>query len=583
MTLRTNLYCTAQRWDRMEIDAISAHLKAELDTQVLRDKAGQAARHALQASDRRAEAIFDLLTTYLPVVQDGDFRLLALRHIEAKGDTQTNRRVLSRLFQGPLQHPCWQDGSLTPEGLLVNRIMNRHKDTALPAVLMISAAAPDDVVYPVAQANGLTGRILAHQAERRPAFLGLLHEVLQEGIPWNNEGSGFVLSQGLLDPAYGSAEDVRALLRKARQMPESFIKTVLDGGDQAMLTILMEKSEILSPEVTKAVYRATMNKADKKHVIESFLGNHHFTIRQKHAWWNWLLADHDLANLFSRETELELWRLMLQQVVEPALEGKQGTDEDRIQLLFDLEHWVAKAAPIDQTEMDRLKSMLYSIDSPSIFAAGLQLLKDHRLDKVDLGALTRNPVSHQPQNARQLWAIVQQNFLEPMCDPSFLELARSLVRVRRDYARFPPPGSPTRLLRQTPWYTKQGAMQTRPVRSWRRQAAHYPRRISSTELLGMVRELHHRTEDFEEGDLPDRILAHDVYELRSIPLSRLDLDEFTVHPAYVDDIKSEMRSKKSHPPIVVGSDCGIIDGIHRANALRELGQTSVLAYQPAAD
>lgn len=46
--------------------------------------------------------------------------------------------------------------------------------------------------------------------------------------------------------------------------------------------------------------------------------------------------------------------------------------------------------------------------------------------------------------------------------------------------------------------------------------------MTAGEVLDLVRRIHYRTQDFEEGDIEDRILAHSVYELREVPLDQIE-------------------------------------------------------------
>jgi len=94
----------------------------------------------------------------------------------------------------------------------------------------------------------------------------------------------------------------------------------------------------------------------------------------------------------------------------------------------------------------------------------------------------------------------------------------------------------------------------------------------------MVQKLHRNYDDFIDGDLGDRLDNYDNYELKDINISDLDLEEWDVQEDLVDNIVDEMKKNKEYPPIVVGDDMSIIDGIHRANALNKLGFNKIRAY-----
>jgi len=103
-------------------------------------------------------------------------------------------------------------------------------------------------------------------------------------------------------------------------------------------------------------------------------------------------------------------------------------------------------------------------------------------------------------------------------------------------------------------------------------------KVSNEEVYSMVQKIHRNHDDFAEGDLGKRLDKYDYYELKDIAVSDLDLDEWDVKDYLVDKLIEEIRKNPSYPPIVVGKDMSIIDGIHRANALSELGHKTIKAY-----
>ena len=92
--------------------------------------------------------------------------------------------------------------------------------------------------------------------------------------------------------------------------------------------------------------------------------------------------------------------------------------------------------------------------------------------------------------------------------------------------------------------------------------------------------LHRNPDDFEDGDISDRIFQYEYYILdNQFPIS--DLEEWEVQPYLVNDFIRQYKQNSDYPPIVIGKDnemFTIIDGIHRANALHELGLKTVKAY-----
>jgi len=92
-----------------------------------------------------------------------------------------------------------------------------------------------------------------------------------------------------------------------------------------------------------------------------------------------------------------------------------------------------------------------------------------------------------------------------------------------------------------------------------------------------VQKIHHTIDDFFDGDLSDRIEKYSYYKLIYIDLSELDLDEFYIDETLVEDYVDEYKHNHDYPPIVYDPEGSIIDGIHRTNALRELGIKKVKA------
>ncbi len=102
--------------------------------------------------------------------------------------------------------------------------------------------------------------------------------------------------------------------------------------------------------------------------------------------------------------------------------------------------------------------------------------------------------------------------------------------------------------------------------------------VDSRTVLDLVSSIHGRPEDFDEGDLVSRINKFDTYEKRMISIDNLDLDEWEVDEDFVEELKKRIE-KEGYEPIVYDPDEGsIIDGIHRANALYQLGHSEIKAY-----
>lgn len=101
-------------------------------------------------------------------------------------------------------------------------------------------------------------------------------------------------------------------------------------------------------------------------------------------------------------------------------------------------------------------------------------------------------------------------------------------------------------------------------------------------LLEWLEAHHQNPEDLTEGDLAERVYAHDVYVLAEIPLSAIDLNEWSVDTDTVYEYLKRYERTKDYPPIIYDTiNETMIDGMHRANALSRAGLTMIKAYVPA--
>jgi len=105
--------------------------------------------------------------------------------------------------------------------------------------------------------------------------------------------------------------------------------------------------------------------------------------------------------------------------------------------------------------------------------------------------------------------------------------------------------------------------------------------ISSDDVLEMVRRYHHTPEDLDSGDLYNRIKKYDFYRSEEVPSDKIDAEIWNSDPDMVEEIEELIKSKPNYPPIVLDEDFVIIDGTHRAKALKNLGHSFIKAYVPA--
>lgn len=112
----------------------------------------------------------------------------------------------------------------------------------------------------------------------------------------------------------------------------------------------------------------------------------------------------------------------------------------------------------------------------------------------------------------------------------------------------------------------------------------YPKIMRDFEIINLVRSHHKRPEDIEEGDLLKRIEQYPSYELTNLNID--DLIKKNIHKQWdidknrMQQIKEEIiQNNYEYPPIIYDPiNKSVIDGIHRLNALIELGVKTVLVY-----
>ena len=90
-------------------------------------------------------------------------------------------------------------------------------------------------------------------------------------------------------------------------------------------------------------------------------------------------------------------------------------------------------------------------------------------------------------------------------------------------------------------------------------------------------------ECFVDGNLGERLDKYQNYKLDYINLDDINLDEWELDDDIVEDYKIIYKNTTHYPPIVVETGeysylYSIIDGNHRANALKKAGETKILAF-----
>lgn len=104
-------------------------------------------------------------------------------------------------------------------------------------------------------------------------------------------------------------------------------------------------------------------------------------------------------------------------------------------------------------------------------------------------------------------------------------------------------------------------------------------KITPDEVLSLVQGIHQNQDDFSDGDLTERVLKCDYYELTTVCPQFIDVI-YAIDEDKVDKYKALDTSKC--PPIVLihhgDDDYELIDGSHRIEAFKALGITKINAY-----
>ena len=92
----------------------------------------------------------------------------------------------------------------------------------------------------------------------------------------------------------------------------------------------------------------------------------------------------------------------------------------------------------------------------------------------------------------------------------------------------------------------------------------------------------HDVDSYDDTDFYERSNQYEKFILKMVDLDDLDLEEHQLDEWKVDEYIEDYKNENGkYPPIVIGeTDYGytIIDGLHRANALNELGKDYIKAY-----
>ena len=104
-----------------------------------------------------------------------------------------------------------------------------------------------------------------------------------------------------------------------------------------------------------------------------------------------------------------------------------------------------------------------------------------------------------------------------------------------------------------------------------------------SDIYQYIQKLHYKRDyDFWEGNLGERIEKFPYYDVKEIPIKDIEMDEYQLDEDDIEEYIEMFKKRGSYPPIVLGKKSygyyNIIDGTHRANALRELGFDKIICF-----
>ena len=102
---------------------------------------------------------------------------------------------------------------------------------------------------------------------------------------------------------------------------------------------------------------------------------------------------------------------------------------------------------------------------------------------------------------------------------------------------------------------------------------------TAKEIFQIINKQHRTRQDFIEGDITNRVYSCPEYELKRVPLDKIDADEWEIDENLVIDYAKKDFGKM--PPVVLHFQEGlysIVDGSHRINTAIALRKEFINAY-----
>jgi hypothetical protein len=102
--------------------------------------------------------------------------------------------------------------------------------------------------------------------------------------------------------------------------------------------------------------------------------------------------------------------------------------------------------------------------------------------------------------------------------------------------------------------------------------------LPESTIYQYVQEIHDYEEGFIDGDLGERIEEYSQYKLLNVKLDDIYLDDYYLDEDEALKYGEMFKETNYYPPIVLDKEYYIIDGNHRANGLKMVGEEYVKAF-----
>ena len=104
--------------------------------------------------------------------------------------------------------------------------------------------------------------------------------------------------------------------------------------------------------------------------------------------------------------------------------------------------------------------------------------------------------------------------------------------------------------------------------------------LTSDEIYDYILKLSNKFNDENTENVLEFLNKYDEFELVTVSIDELEIEQPAINTKKVDEYIKLFKETNKYPPIVIDNDYNIIDGYHRANALKKIGLSKIKAYVP---